>query len=83
MREPIIVEADDGFHFIATQSFAEMSLEAIDITNNEYTCYDAGGFKLLLAQHPTAVASSPPRQFPLIVGQFWSPSSAIFLSVWG
>ena len=43
MRESIIVEADDGLHFIATQSFAEMSLEAIDITNNEYTCYDTGG----------------------------------------
>jgi hypothetical protein len=61
MREPIIVEADDGFHFIAMLSFAEMSLEAIDITNGEYTVYDADGFKLDLgpAASGGGVISSP------------------------
>ena len=61
MREPIIVEADDGFHFIATLSFAEVSLEAIDIENGEYTCYDADGFKLELAPalNGAGVISSP------------------------
>ena len=62
MREPIIVEADDGFHFIATRSFAEISLEAIDIENGIYTVYDADGLKLDLAPAPNGagVISSPP-----------------------
>ncbi len=49
MREPIILEADDGFHFMATRSFAEIWLEAIDIESGIYTVYDAEGFKLDLA----------------------------------
>lgn len=49
MREPIILEADDGFHFMATRRWAELSLEAIDIENGVYTVYDADGFRLQLA----------------------------------
>jgi hypothetical protein len=61
MREPMIIEADDGFHFIATRSYAEVSLEAIDINNGEYRCYDADGFKLDLAPAPNGAGliSSP------------------------
>jgi hypothetical protein len=61
MREPIIVEADDGFHFIATRSFAELHYEATDIQNGEYTCFDADGFKLDLMPAPNGAGliSSP------------------------
>lgn len=52
MREPIIIEAEDGFHFIATRSFAEISLEATDIENGIYTVYDADGCKLDLTSAP-------------------------------
>jgi hypothetical protein len=61
MREPIILEADDGFHFMATRRLAEVSLEAIDIEAGVYAVYDADGFKLHLAPAPNGagVISAP------------------------
>ena len=56
MREPLILEADDGFYFIATREWAEVHLEAIDVANGEYSIYDSDGFMLTLAPAPNGSA---------------------------
>jgi hypothetical protein len=80
MREPIILEADDGFHFLATRRFAELSLEAIDIEAGIYTVYDADGFKLHLAPAPNGAGAISAPAIPESCSEQLAPKLREYLS---
>jgi hypothetical protein len=64
MSELIILDADDGLHFLPSRAAAESWMEAIDVEDGIYTVYNADGARLDLTVSPVGdvVISSPQTQ---------------------